>query len=247
MKDGEYVLLVSEDANYITKIEKGKMNTNDGMFDLAVIKKKKFGDKVKTSSGKTFTLARPTINDILKKRVKRSAQVMLPKDIVSIISNTGMQDSSLIIDSGTGTGYLSIYLAKIFPNSKIVGYELDKNHYKIALANMKSAQVTNVKIKNKDITKGITEKKADLITLDLKDSYKAIPFAYKSLSVGGWLVVYSPTADHLLRTSKALSKEKFNHLKIVENIEREWQFTKTVRPKTMGMMHTGFLTFARKF
>ena len=247
MKDGEYVLLVSEEANYLAKVEKGKMNTSHGKIDLTSLKKKKLGDKIKTTAGKTFVISKPTINDIIKKRVKRSAQVMLPKDIVSIISNTGTMDDSLIVDSGTGTGYLSIFLAKIFPKSKIVGYELDKNHYKIANDNMKSAHVSNVKIKNKDITKGIQEKKVDLITLDLKDSYKAVPYAYKSLRVGGWLVVYSPTADHLLRISKTLKKFNFNHLKTVENIEREWQFTKTVRPKTMGMMHTGFLTFARKF
>ena len=50
----------------------------------------------------------------------------------------------------------------------------------------------------------------------------------------------------MMRVTKVLKKFEFGETKIIENIEREWQSVKTVRPKTMGMMHTGFLTFARK-
>ncbi len=247
MKNGDIVLLVSEERNYVVRIQEGKMNTSNGQIDFSKFIKKKIGDKIKTSSGFQFTICKPTNNDIIRKYTKRSAQVMLPKDIFSIISNTGIFNNSLIVDSGTGSGFTSIYMSKIFPNSKIITYEIDKKFYQNAKNNLSVNNCTNVKIKNKNILNGIQEKKVDLIILDLKESPDVIKLAYKSLNVGGWISVYSPTVNHLIKVNNSLIKFKFKELKIIENMEREWQFTKTIRPKTMGIMHTGFLTFARKF
>jgi tRNA (adenine57-N1/adenine58-N1)-methyltransferase len=246
MKKGELVLLMSEDSSHVFQISDEKVNTSDGWVDLVEIKKAVFGSKVKTSTGKIFTVLRPNLIDVLRKRVKRSAQVMLPKDIASIIANTGIDPDSLIVDAGTGTGYFSIFIAKLLPKSIIVTYEADKEFFEIAKKNIRSADTWNIKIKNKDVTKGIQEKNVDLVMLDLKNSSLVVKYAYKSLKLGGWLVIYSPTVDHLLKITKAVKKVGLADFKIIENIEREWQSTKTIRPKTMGMMHTGFLTFARK-
>jgi len=60
------------------------------------------------------------------------------------------------------------------------------------------------------------------------------------------LVVYSPTVNHLFKVCKEVKKFEFTEMKILENIVREWQFEKTLRPKTKGIMHTGFITIARK-
>jgi len=246
MRNGDLVLLVSEDSSHVFQISDEKVNTSDGWIDLGELRKKNYGEKVKTSTGKIFLIVRPSLLDVLKKRVKRSAQVMLPKDIASIISNTGIDPGSLIVDAGTGTGYLAIFLAKLLPKSIVVTYEEDKDFYNIAKKNVRACGVWNVKIKNRDVTKGIHEKNVDLVVLDLKMSHLAVKHAYKSLKTGGWVAVYSPTIDHLLKVAKSVRVAGFADMKIVETIEREWQYTKTIRPKTMGMMHTGFLTFARK-
>lgn len=246
MKNGELVLLLSKDSSYLFQVSNEKVNTASGLVDLSKLKKVGFGGKINTSTGKAFTVVRPSLIDILRKRVKRSAQVMLPKDIASIIANTGMSADSLIVDGGTGTGYLAIFLAKLLPKSIVVTYEADKEFFGIAKKNIRAADVWNVKIKNKDITRSIQEKNVDLVVLDLKSASIAVKHAYKSLKIGGWLVVYSPTIDHLLRIIKVLKRTHFGEMKIVENIEREWQAERTVRPKTMGLMHTGFLTFTRK-
>ncbi len=246
MRNGELVLLLSKDSSYLFPISNEKINTSDGWIQMSDLKKMDFGEKVKTSTGKVFTIVRPSIIDVLRKRMKRSAQVMLPKDIASVIANTGVPSDSLIVDAGTGTGYLAVFLAKLLPKSIIVTYEADKEFFKIAQKNMRSADVWNVKMKNKDVTRGIQEKNVDLVVLDLKNSSAAIKHAHKSLKVGGWVAVYSPTVNHLIKISKVVKSAGFGEIKIVENIEREWQAIKTVRPKTMGLMHTGFLTFARK-
>jgi tRNA (adenine57-N1/adenine58-N1)-methyltransferase len=105
----------------------------------------------------------------------------------------------------------------------------------------------NIKLKKRDVKKGFDRKNVDLVTLDLQHPEKIIHHAYKALKIGGWLVVYSPTVDELINVVKRIKKIKgFSEIKIVENIVREWKTERTIRPKTMGLMHTGFLVFSRK-
>src|SRR5439155_11913658 len=104
----------------------------------------------------------------------------------------------------------------------------------------------NIFLKKKDITKGISEKNVDLVTLDLQDSYIAVAKAHKALKVGGWLAIYSPHVEQVIQVTKEIKKKGFSEPKTFENIVREWKVDRTTHPKTIGLMHTGFLTFARK-
>ena len=80
----------------------------------------------------------------------------------------------------------------------------------------------------------------------MKNAEKVIKHAYKALKAGGYLVVYSPYIEQVISVLKKIQKFNFCEIKTLENIVREWQFEKYTRPKTLGIMHTGFLTFARK-
>ena len=246
MKKGEIVLLLSKENSYLTEVRKGKFHTKDGIFNLEEILEKKIGDKIKTHLGKEFVIVKPTINDILEKKVKRTAQVVLPKDAALILAQTGISSDSLVIDFGTGSAYLAIFLANYLSKGKIVTYEKNREFAKIANENIKASGLKNIELKIKDISKGIEEKNADLVTIDLQYPEKFIKHAYKALKPGGWLVVYSPTAEEMIRVKKEIKKFEFSQPLAVENIVREWKLEETTRPKTMGIMHTGFLIFARK-
>lgn len=245
MKNGELVLLLADGESYLVSVEKKVMHTQSGVIDLKQLKKKKFGGEINTHTGKKFTIVKPNMNDILK-RLQRTAQVMLPKDIALILAYTGIRSDSLVLDAGTGTGYLAVFLANYIPNGKVVTYENDKRFIKIAKKNIIASGLKNIRLKEKNVMKGFDERNADLVTLDLKNSQKAIKHAYKSLGTGGWLVVYSPTIESLVEVAKAIKRKDFCGIKTVENIVREWKVELTTRPKTEGLMHTGFLTFARK-
>lgn len=245
MKAGHLALLISGDVSYLVSVSKQNFNTKYGLIKISELAKKNFGDKVKTSTGYEFTVAKPNLLDILHHKVKRTAQVILPKDVSLILAYTGLMPDSLAVDSGTGTGYLAIFLANYLPRGKVVTYERDKRFWKIAAENFKASGLENIQFKKKNF-KHATEKNADLVSLDLENPEKYIDKAYKILCAGGWLSIYTPTIDSLLKVRKSLVRKKFIEVKTVENIVREWQMTKTVRPKTIGLMHTGFLTFARK-
>lgn len=181
------------------------------------------------------------------KTLKRGPQVMLPKDCAMIFAITSIQPGSKIVDAGTGSGFLAIFLAKYITPGKVYTYEKDERFIGIAKENIKASGLSKfIRLREADITKGIKERKVDMVTLDMKDAKKVIGHAYKSLKTGGWLVVYSPTVEHLIDVVKELRRKKFRALRTIENIVREWKTEYTTRPETIGLMHTGFLTFAKK-
>ena len=246
MKKGELALIFSEDEKYLVEVSDRKFNTRSGILDLSKLKKIKFGGKIKTHIGKTFYVVRPTLSDILE-HLKRMPQIITPKDIGIILAYTGISPDSLVVDAGTGSGFLAISLANYASLGKVVTYEKDKKIFKVAKGNVKKSGLKNIVLKNKDISKGMQEKNVDLIALDLQHPEKMLELAYSALKVGGQLVVYSPTVDELIVVAKKIKKTKgLSDMKIVENIVREWQAERTVRPRTMGLMHTGFLIFVRK-
>jgi len=234
--------LLSKDFKILVKKEKEKISTHFGIIELKNLKE---GRKVKSHLGKEFFVVKANILDLIE-RMKRGPQVILPKDVALIIAYTGLMPDWKVLDVGTGSAFSSIFLANYLTRGKVVTYEKDERFYKIAKENIELSGLKNIEIVKKDFLKGIKEKDFDLVLLDLEEADKAIKIAYKSLKVGGYLVVYSPTVDHLLKVCKEIKKFEFIDMEIVENIVREWQFEKTLRPKTKGIMHTGFITIARK-
>lgn len=247
LKEGELILLLSKNSSYLIEARKGKLQTKDGIFDLNEILNKKIGDKIKTHLKKEFQIVKPNLIDILERKAERGPQIIMPKDAALILACTGITQGSFVVDVGTGSGFLAIFLANYVKPGKVVTYEKNKKMIKIAEKNIRLSGLSSfIKIKNKDASKGISERNVDLLSIDIKNPEKVVEHAYKALKVGGWLAVYSPTIEEVIKVNKKIKRLKFSYIKTVENIVREWQSKKFTRPKTMGLMHTGFITFARK-
>jgi len=201
--------------------------------------------KVKTNKGIGLSIFDPTFKDIYEK-INRGPQIVTLKDIGLIISNTGINKNSVVVDSGSGSGALCCFLAHIA--KKVTSYELREDFFNISNQNKSLLKLRNLTIKNKNIYDGIDEKNVDLITFDLPEPWLAITHAEKALNVGGFLVNYSPTIPQVSDFVEGCNKlGSLIHLKTVELIEREWDFDKRkIRPKTTIINHTGFLTFIRK-
>ena len=178
--------------------------------------------------------------------IKRGPQVILPKDCALILAYSGARPGSKVVDAGTGSGSLAIFLATYLQPGKVYTYEKDGRFLEIAKENIKNSGVSKfIRLRGADVTKGIKEKNVDLVTLDLKDAKTVVKHAYSALKRGGVLVVYSPTAEHLIGITTEI-KKRFSAIRTVEGIVREWKSDYTTRPETIGLMHTGFLTFAKK-
>lgn len=229
------LLIDKKGKRYLLK--KGDLHTS-----LGVIKQKDIKNgKVKTHLGKELICFPASFIDKIEK-IERGPAIFTKKDIGIILANVPIDKNTKIVDAGVGCGILASFLAKISNN--VTSYEIEKKHCDIAKKNFKFLNV-NVKIKNKDVFKGIDEKNLDLITLDLKHPEKVLPHAQKSLKQGGYLVVFLPNTSQVQTLIK--SSKGFYHIKTIEIIEREWLIDEfRLRPKNMGLVHTGFLSFFRK-
>jgi tRNA (adenine57-N1/adenine58-N1)-methyltransferase len=207
--------------------------------------KKKDGSIVKTNTKKELIIFTPSFIDSYK-RIKRAAQIITRKDIAAIVAETGVNKNSKVVDGGAGSGALACFLANIC--KYVTTYEIREDFIKIVKKNKEFLNLKNLKIKNKDIYKGIDEKNVDLITLDLPEPWKALENVKKALKHGGFLVSYSPTIPQVIDFVNAVNKEKdLIHLKTIELIQREWEiFERKVRPRTTQTVHTGFLSFCRR-
>jgi len=230
-------VVIGEKEKYLAEVGE-KLNTASGIIKV----KKGF---VKSHKGKKFLVTEPSIKDLLDK-LKRGAQVILPKDMAIIVAYTGLRPWWKVLDTGTGSGFSAIFLANLLPLGKVYSYEKDEKAYRTARENIQKAELKNIVLRKQDV-KQLKEKNFDLAVIDLEEVEKVLPIAFKALKPGGWLAVYSPTVDELLKVQKILKKLKIVESSAVEVIVREWQYEKTLRPKTKGIMHTGFISFARKF
>jgi tRNA (adenine57-N1/adenine58-N1)-methyltransferase len=241
IKKNSLVLLLGKRKNYL--VRPIKFSCEFGFFDLRKLIGKNYGIKIKIGK-ENFTIVIPSIIDFLKK-AKRGPQVVLPKDSSVILSITGCSPKWKVVDAGTGSGFLTLFLANI--GCKVYSYEKRKEFYDIASKNAKNFGFKNIFLKNSDITKGIKEKEVDLVTLDMQNPEKAVKNAFKALKFGGWLAVYSMHIEEVKKVYEELKKYNFVDIKILESIQREWQSLGNLsRPKTYMLAHTGFLTFARK-
>lgn len=197
---------------------------------------------VKSNIGKEFIVFDADFSDNIHE-IKRGPAVSHEKDIGLIITTTGIGVGSKIVDAGSGCGKLASYLARI--GCEVTSYELNPEFFKITEENIKSLNL-KIKLKNKDIYKGIDEKDLDLITLDLLEPWKTIEHAEKSLKSGAFLVAYLPTITQVMEFTRNLNKN-FYLWKVSEVLEREWSVDNLiVRPKSQMLGHTAFLVFARK-
>ena len=247
IRKGQLIFLVSRTKRYLVPA-RGKFSCKYGSTDLDRLKGRKFGMKIKIGK-ETFSVIEPTITDFLFKKAARGPQVILPRDAAVILSETGCGKGWKVVDAGSGSGFLSIFLG--YHGCDVTSYEKNKRFFEIARKNVRTIGLKNVKVINADIRKGLKKRNLDLVTLDMESSEKKVRPAYSSLKPGGRIAIYSMHAEQVSAVRKEIKKLEFTSVRTIETLRREWQFESDkkrtwTRPKTHMLGHTGFITFARK-
>ncbi len=178
------------------------------------------------------------------KKIRRGPAILLQKDVGVILSNTNIDKNSKVLDAGSGCGVLTANLARFV--NKVYSYDNRKEFLDIAKENCKNFGLNNVVFRNKDVYEEIKEKNLDLVTLDLKEPWRAFDNVHNSLKKDGMLVCFSPNITQVMKVVEK-AKGKFKIVKVLENIEREWIVEKLrVRPENMIIGHTAFIVVLRK-
>jgi tRNA (adenine57-N1/adenine58-N1)-methyltransferase len=182
-------------------------------------------------------------------KLQRGPQIITLKDAGIISAFTGISSGDLVVDAGSGSGFLAIYMGNLVrPEGKVISYERRRDFARLAKSNVLKAGLEKyVEIKNRDIYRGIAEKNVDVITLDLPEPWHAVRHAKKALKDGGFLVSYVPTVEQVRQFVERCWKTGLKHEKTVECTVREMVLhERGTRPQIKGLMHTGYITFIRK-
>ena len=187
--------------------------------------------------------------------MKRGPQIIYPKDIGSILIAGNINKDSNILEIGTGSGALTLYLNLIL-DKKSQLFTLDENE-----KNQRRAQktieryLTSSKINNVVNVNYINTKLSSFSFNDLADKVDTIitdipePWEFflknqieKDLN---W-VSYLPSISQVEKIVNNLRENNFLNIKITETLNREWIIDrKIVRPKNEMVGHTGFVVSAR--
>ncbi|MFC1728393.1 tRNA (adenine-N1)-methyltransferase [Nanoarchaeota archaeon] len=228
---------------YVEDINK-EVHTKYGLVKAVDMQEAKDGSTVFSNRHEECYVYSPSFIDQYK-RMKRLAQIMTLKDICYIIALTGVGKESKVVEAGAGSGAVSTWLARYV--KKVYSYENNEDNLLIAKENIKRLGFKNIELKKGDVYEKIEAKNTDLVIFDLPEPWRAIENAAKSLKVGGFLVSYSPNLTSALDFNNALEKNnKFFRIKTAEIVEHEYEvIERKCRPKSK-VMHTGFMTLARK-
>jgi len=194
------ILITKEGKKFYVKDTGKDVHTQFGFVSSKDLKKK----LVKTNKGKEMIVLDANFIDNYCK-IRRGAQIIIKKDIGAILTETGVNKESKVVDAGAGSGALALYLAHICKS--VVTYEIRKDFYDLVKENIKSLGLKNIKIKNKDVSE-ISEKNVDLITLDMPEPWGVLKKVAKALKSSGFLVAYLPNISQVSQFVEEVSLQE---------------------------------------
>ncbi|MCL4435986.1 MAG: tRNA (adenine-N1)-methyltransferase [Thaumarchaeota archaeon] len=248
--EGDYILIfLSRRKNWLLKVEKGRQfHTHRGIIDLTSVIGLEPGSTVQTSLGETVYILKPVIKDLVLKS-SRKTQVVYPKDLGAIAAWTGLSPGKIVVESGTGSGALTIFAANLVrPNGHIYSYDLRPEFQEVAKKNIERAGLGEyITLKQGDAKQGLDVTGADIALVDVGDPWTLVKPMKNALKGSGTLAAVIPTMNQVEKMTAELLRQGFVDVQSIELIEREIEARVGMTRPAMRMVgHTAYLTFARK-
>jgi tRNA (adenine57-N1/adenine58-N1)-methyltransferase len=251
IKDKDLVLIyLDEKRQFLVQAIQGlRLSSDLGDLNLTSIMNKPFGFVGQTHLGRNFYCLKPSTADLMMK-VKRTTTIVYPKDLGYLMLETAIGPGSRVIELGTGSGALTMVLAKfVAPDGTVYTYERREDFVENAKRNIERAgYARNVEFTCADAAQqGFSQTAVDAIFVDMPEPWTVVPKAVAALKGGHHLVSWSPNVEQIKRTIEALVEHNFQRIKVKEIIEREMLVRlQGVRPRERGITHTAYLVRAQK-
>lgn len=250
IKEGDIVTVwIDQRRTYIIKIMRGKkFGTDKGVIDLDKVLGLEYGSEITLSTGTKAYLLKPSLIDIYN-GLKRPSQVLYPKDVAYMIYSSGVKPGDTVVEAGTGSGFLTISLASYLgEKGKIITYDIREDMQEIARKNIEFLNLSDrVTFKLKDVRNGFEEKDVDAVFLDMPDPWNVAKPAFDALKPSGIVIIFVPTTNQIEKTAISMKNSGFIDIHAEELIIREYQIKENaIRPKNIGVMHTGYIIRGRK-
>jgi len=249
VKEGDLVQLHgSTHKNHLLILKAGEVfMTHRGVIKHDDIIGQPWGVRLESHSGHPFFVLQPGITDLVQ-AIKRTTQIMYPKDIGYIVLRLGVGPGRRVLECGGGSGGLTTVLAYLIGDTGCVySYERNPETQQLARKNLRLFGLEErVEFKLGDANEGFEERNLDAIFLDLPNPYDYLEQVRASLKGGGQFATLLPTMNQVELTLRALSYSNFAFIDVCEILLRHYKSDwSRLRPVDRMVAHTGYLIFAR--
>lgn len=250
ISEGALVLLyLDKRRTWLFKARRGaKIHTHVGAIEHSDLIGNEYGSSVNSSLGTTLFALRPSIEEIVMKSERRT-QIVYGKDFGLIATKCSVAPGSVIVEAGTGSGALTMYLANLVrPTGRVHSFELRPEFIQVARRNLERAGLIEyVELREADAREGFGVTQADIAIIDVGDPWALVLPAYNALRGGGSFVAVSPTMNQVEKVSTELKDHGFMAVETFELLMRSLEARPGMTRPSMRMVgHTAYLTFARK-
>ena len=251
--DNELIIVKTDNNKYLAVVDITKeFITNEGKFHFKDITS--IPSILKSSTGQEFKIYRPTFKEFIL-NMKRGPQIIYPKDISQIVIESNISSSSKVLEIGTGSGALTLYLVSILnEKGSLTTVDISKTNQRRAkktieryLSTKEINEEYNLKFINQDLNDFNFSKisnEIDTIITDVPEPW--IFFDNNKINTDIVWVSYLPSITQVIKTKECLESNNFENIEVKEVILRDWYLNKKIaRPDNKLISHTGFLLSAR--
>jgi len=246
---GDLALLVGGDRkSFIVRLQPGaQLHTHRGILAHDDLIGAPWGRRLSTHLGYPFLFLKPSADDLLRD-LKRTTQIVYPKDAGYILMKMSVGTGCRVVEAGTGSGGLTLVLARaVRPTGRVYSYEVRPEMQHLAHENLERLGLAEfVELKLRDIAEGFDERDADALFLDLSNPWDYLAQAHVALASGGFFGCILPTTNQVARLIGALDEVNFGLIEVEELLLRPYKAVPArLRPMDRMVAHTGYLIFAR--
>ena len=250
-QENDLVLLIGQDRKQfvVRLVEGGQLQTHRGYLNHDDLLGQPLGREVHSHLGYPFVILQPSTSDLIS-QLKRTTQIMYPRDIGYALLKLSVRPGDRIIEAGTGSGGLALALARaVGPGGTVYSYEVRPDILNLARKNLEALGLAGcVSFKLRDIAEGFDETDVDALFLDVRRPWAYLGQVTAALKDSGFFGAILPTANQVAELIHGLEDQRtFGHIEVEEVLVRPYKAVPNrLRPMDRMIAHTGYLVFARK-
>jgi tRNA (adenine57-N1/adenine58-N1)-methyltransferase len=234
---------------HLISIQVGKkFETHHGFILFEAMIGKPWGSIIYSSLGHPYLFVQPGTADLIR-HIKRSSQVIFPKDSAYILMRLDVKPGARVLESGCGSGGLTLALAQaVMPHGRVYSQEIREDFIALTRRNMQRVGLVDyVTFIHADSTEGFkVDEPVDAVFLDMPAPQTCIPQARAVLKDGGFFGSLVPTTNQVQEILRALEASDYGLIEVEEVITRNYKpVADRLRPRDRMIAHTGYLIFAR--
>lgn len=246
---GDLALLLGPDGKkFLIRLAPGEvLHTHRGMIPHDSLIGGSLGRTIHTHLNLPFLALEPSLHDLLL-NLRRSSQIMYPKEIGYTLLKLNIGRGKRVLEAGTGSGALTIALAhSVCPDGRVYSYDMREDMLNLARKNLElHGLLPYVDLKLRDIAEGFNETDVDACFLDVREPWEYLEPVACAVKPGGFFGALVPTTNQVIDTLIGLQRLHFGAVEVEELIMRPYKpVPGRLRPVDRIVGHTGYLLFAR--